>query len=399
LSGRNFFTGNWAIIAGSDSLPTLKNCKAQPKNALDCARPDTTMKMMPGITRALGPTQCPPYPNNRGAAWRHLAAALITVALGSCGGGQGRFESEPYDLDFAIPRTETFAAALSSYGLFQEPAASLVPVQPAVVYELASELFTDYARKQRLMRIPAGTQVTLRDDGTFQYPEGTLFAKTFYYPADMRTPDAGRRIIETRLLTKTSGQWNVATYLWNEEQTEATLLLEGADTPVMWIDDDGRNRSTDYAVPHEGACVTCHQSKDKATFIGPTPANLNRSVARDGTQVNQLRFLQAKGHFDSAIPVEPSGVPSYEDARKPLAQRARAYLDINCAHCHNPSAWSDASRRPLDFRYTTAFGATGLADEKNQIARLLRNGEMPYLGTTLLHDEGIQLVLEYLDSL
>lgn len=101
------------------------------------------------------------------------------------------------------------------------------PLQKSRRSALSSELFTDYASKQRLLRVPEGTTMTLTDDGQLEFPDGTVLVKTFYYPSDMRDAAASVRVIETRLLVKTDGLWNAATYVWNEAQTEATLLLEG----------------------------------------------------------------------------------------------------------------------------------------------------------------------------
>lgn len=315
--------------------------------------------------------------------------------------GCGRWDGEPdpYDLDFEIPRTEEFSAALSDYGLYEEPMAELQPAERVIPYELSSELFTDYAYKHRLVRVPEGAEITLRDSATLEFPEGTVLAKTFFYPLDMRDSGASSRIIETRLLVKTAGIWNAATYLWNADQTDATLLLEGTTTQVSWIDRAGEPRTTDYVVPHEGECVTCHQLDGRSTFIGPTVQNLNHTVMRDDGEINQLAYLHAEGLLESEDWALTSSVPNYRDESLPVATRARAYLDINCAHCHNPAGWDEATDRDFDFRYATPLRETGLQQQRKRVADALQRGQMPYLGTTLLHDEGIELVLDYLDSL
>ena len=53
----------------------------------------------------------------------------------------------------------------------------------------------------------------------------------------------------------------------------------------------------------------------------------------------------------------------------------------------------------LDLRYDTTIENTGLAQEINDLRRLLESGEMPYLGTTMLHDEGIELILQFAEGL
>ncbi|MEM7154513.1 MAG: hypothetical protein AAF799_16825 [Myxococcota bacterium] len=340
--------------------------------------------------------------DRRGRSHRgHLRAVIAVVSLLAVGSGCGQetFEPDPYDLDFDIPRTEPFPERLSAYALYEEPMASLQPAERALPYELSSELFTDYAYKQRLLRVPEGTTMTLTDDGELEFPDGAVLVKTFYYPSDMRDATAPVRVIETRLLVKSAGLWNAATYLWNAEQTDATLLLEGTTTAVSWTDRVGQPRTTDYVVPHEGECVTCHQANESAVFIGPTPRNLNRFVEREGNDVNQLAYFQAEGVLSRVDDGSVATIPNYKDDTESLTERARAYLDINCAHCHSPGRWDRASKRDLDFRYSTPVEQTGLDDRRDRVARQLQDGDMPYLGTTLLHDEGIQLVLEYLDDL
>lgn len=327
---------------------------------------------------------------------RLLGISLLGGLLGGCDGWGN--DADPYDLDFEIPRSEAFPAKLSAYGLYAGPAADLEPADGVVVYELSSELYTDHAYKQRLIRVPAGSVVSVVD-GALDYPEGTVMAKTFYYPEDMQIEGSPKRILETRLLVKTEGVWNVATYLWNAEQTDATVLLDGTTTDVAWTGTDGAAWSTTYAVPHEGECVTCHQADGEAAFIGPTLRNLNRDVTRDGVVVNQLDHLVEVGVLEAGTWGSTPSIPNYKDAELDLETRARAYLDANCAHCHRPSGWDGAGQPELDLRYETALEATGLQRKADDLVRQLEEGEMPYLGVTLPHDDGIDLVIRYVEGL
>jgi len=323
----------------------------------------------------------------------------IIAALLAGGCEQDRWgEPPPYDIDFEIPRGEDFPSSLSAHGLFRAPPSALQPADGVLLYELSSELFTDYAHKQRLMKLPEGGSIAT-DGDRLTYPEGTVLAKTFYYLADTRDPEAGRRIIETRLLVKTGGQWNVATYLWNAEQTDATLLLDGTTTDVSWIDARGQARGSAYAVPHEGECVTCHQSGGETAYIGPSLRNLNRAVVRSGAPVEQLTHLASTGILDAIDPATAPTLPDYRDRTLPLDARARAYLAVNCAHCHQPEAWDVATERDVDFRYGTPLGETGIARKKDDLIRVLENGKMPYLGTTLVDEVGIGLVIDYVRGL
>ena len=163
---------------------------------------------------------------------------VLGIAI-TCAIACGEEGPDPYDHDFSIPRTESFEQSLLAYKLFELPLADLKPASDVTLYELSSELFTDYAYKQRLLRVPNNSVVTQSTNGRLNYPDGSIMVKTFYYPEDMRVADGERRIIETRLLVRREGQWNMATYLWNEAQTDATLLLEGTTTQVSWIDTNG----------------------------------------------------------------------------------------------------------------------------------------------------------------
>lgn len=325
-----------------------------------------------------------------------VSPSLFLISFVGCG-GQG--DADPYDLDFEIPRTEVFTDSLSDVDLFEGSLNQLIPAEDVILYELSSQLFTDYAKKQRLIRLPEDAQISTQDDGRLIFPEGSLIAKTFYYPEDMSDAEGPRRILETRLLVKTEGLWNVATYLWNEAQSDASLLLEGTTTDVSWIDDSGRGLSTEYVVPHEGECVTCHQLAGESVFIGPTLQNLNRNILVNGESINQLDYWVALGMLESGDWSSDSAMPDYEDTALPLSERARAYLAINCAHCHNPDGWEEPAGEGLDLRFDTPLDQSGLTDEPEEVEEQLSQGEMPFLGTTLQHEEGVALVLDYLATL
>ena len=301
--------------------------------------------------------------------------------------------------DFNFPKTIVFQDSLSFYNIFQGTAADLVPSNDFQLLELSSILFTDYARKQRLVKVPLGTQMERLNDGSLDFPNGTILTKTFFYYNDERDTSLGKRIIETRLLIKENEKWNIATYLWNEEQTEALLTLDGHDTQVNWINDLGINRSTVYHVPTENECMTCHQSNSSMTPIGPTLRNLNKEVVRNSSTVNQLSHLQALGILSPFQLSEVPQIVDYHDSNLPISERGRAYLAMNCAHCHNPTGWDATEERDFDFRYDIPLSETGIPFGKDKIINQVTSREMPFIGTTVLDDEGAALLVEYIESL
>lgn len=122
-------------------------------------------------------------------------------------------------------------------------------------------------------------------------------------------------------------------------------------------------------------------------------------VERNGTSLNQLSHLQALGVMNDFDPSQVAQIVDFNDESVSLSERGRAYLDMNCSHCHNPSGWDFATERQFDFRYETPLAQTGILFEKEKIANALLDQEMPFIGTSILDDEGVNLVIQYIESL
>jgi uncharacterized repeat protein (TIGR03806 family) len=286
---------------------------------------------------------------------------------------------------------------LSDYHIFQGAPSDLVPSAEYTLYELSSTLFSDHAEKQRLIKLPPGTVLTAQGDGLPLFPNGTIIVKTFYYYYDKRDPTKGRKLLETRLMIKNEGGWNVATYLWDDAQREATLLTSGFNKMVNWIDETGRAQVISYHVPSNRECSTCHHSADAVVPIGPKLRNLNRPVHRNGQTVNQLDYFQQTGLLSPVRPATITALPNYADAALPLAERGRAYLEVNCAHCHNANGY--AARTGLLMNFEQPFADTQIERRKDDIIDLVAAGRMPRLGTTVVDEPGLALLRAYINSL
>ncbi len=324
---------------------------------------------------------------------RLLGATVLTLFfslfLGSC--------NKEYNIP--IPQTVQFEQNLSAYNIFQGEMKNLVPSSDFYEIELSSILYSNYAKKQRLIMVPSGTIVTENGNGIPVFPEGSILVKTFYYFIDETNETLGKQIIETRLLIKGQGEWNVATYIWNENQTEATLENNGLDTQVDWIDAASDSRSIDYHVPSQNECVKCHQSVSEVMPIGPSLRNLNREVVRNSVTLNQLQHLQSEGVLNSFDISGISSIPDYNDLSVSLSDRGRAYMDMNCASCHNPDGLSEAEKKGFDFRFETELGDTKILKKKDLIIEMMEEGRMPDVGTTVIDQEGLDLMREYINSL
>ncbi|MBO9673626.1 MAG: hypothetical protein J7577_09280 [Sphingobacteriaceae bacterium] len=291
----------------------------------------------------------------------------------------------------------SFKAKLSSYQLFKGEMAKLKPNDGVEIFELASTLFTDYAEKQRLIKLPKGKQMVLNGAGLPIFPEGTIIAKTFYYS---KVAKKGREIIETRLLILHQSKWNVATFRWNAAQNEADLIADGAAIPIDFMGLDGERRKISYHIPTKQECVSCHRQNDELIPIGPKARNLNFNVERGGESINQLSYLMKRGVIKKGKIDSLTKLPNYHDTSIPVGQRARAYMDINCAHCHQAGGFAGNTTLNLDYR--TDLDHTGISFNKSNIViRTNQMGEfhMPKLGTTVIDREGVALIKRYISGL
>ncbi|MCH8902436.1 MAG: hypothetical protein IIA45_00745 [Bacteroidetes bacterium] len=295
------------------------------------------------------------------------------------------------------PTDPDFPLKLSEIGVFTSPISDLIPASDYYLYELSSELFSDYAEKQRLIRLPAGEQLTKIDDGLPTFPDGTWIVKTFYYWKDERTPSKGKNIIETRFLILENNEWKVAVYKWNDSQTEAYLLTSGNDEPRNWINEKGEGKVTTYHIPSNKECFTCHQSDGKMTLIGLKLYNLNRQVERNGDTLNQLDHFQQLGLINNFDITSVDNLADYNDDSSSDEERGRAYMEINCSHCHSPGGFSDWLG--LDFRNYTPFDETGIESKKTFLVGNVESGFMPFIGTSLPDEKGIEIMKAYVKTL
>jgi uncharacterized repeat protein (TIGR03806 family) len=294
------------------------------------------------------------------AAWLTavpLTAVLLAVMLSGC----ARTPPPPVHF-FAAGRPQH----LSEWHVVFRDGNRLALNRGVVPFDLNTPLFSDYAHKLRTVWMLPGTAAQYSDSQTFDFPVGTVISKTFYYPragaaawAVMRTYDQSRdfagsgldlrnvRLIETRLLVRRESGWQALPYVWNAEQTDAELARTGDEIALELVGADGARESFTYVVPNENQCAGCHVTNLNTRVlapIGPKARHLNRDYPYpEGTQ-NQLAYLEKVGYLAGVPP--SAQVPrsaDWRDGSQPLEARARAYLEINCAHCHNPSGPADTT--------------------------------------------------------
>ena len=258
-------------------------------------------------------------------------AALI-VASGASGGSMTQ-------VDQALVDGDTAPAKLSAFGLF----AGNDPARPVATftYSLNSPLFSDYAEKHRFVAIPAGQKAKVEPDGTINFPVGTVIVKSFGWP-DWN----GGRPVETRLLIHRAKGWVALPYIWDADGKDASLALAGRRVPVTFRSPDSEEHDIRYGVPNRNQCKECHSLAGVIVPIGPKARNLLLPAAM--TPEARRRY------FDNPEALRPA-MPRWDDPTSGSVQdRARAYLDVNCAHCHNPEG--SASNSGLFLRWTDPVG-------------------------------------------
>jgi len=327
----------------------------------------------------------------------------------------------------------TFPRKLSETGLFASTmdhtvAAGVIP------YDVNSPLWSDGAEKLRFLALPAGSQGKVRIDwdGRLDLPNETVLVKTFLL---------GDRRLETRLLHRDRGEWRFYTYVWNDEQTDADLLGEGGLDRKYTVADpaapDGQREQL-WHFPSRTECMMCHTRQSNFT-LGLTTYQLNREVSYDrareaepGVRLkvtagsvtdNQLRTFAHLGLFSNP-PKDLAAVPRHAnpyDESADLAARARSYLHVNCAHCHQ----RDGGGARADLQLLTWLkpqetgllngkpeeGALGLNDPRIIVpgdpARSLLlyrmglrgEGQMPKVGTLRVDEKAVAMIRRWIASM
>jgi uncharacterized repeat protein (TIGR03806 family) len=370
-------------------------------------------------------------------------------------------------LDVNCPR-------LDQYNLFEDDEdPTSRPNGDGVPYALNSKLFTDYAAKYRVVFLPPGEKAIYKSaavDGpnaAIQFPVGTVIAKTFSFPDQT----AGVEIpVETRLLIKRRGsngqvRWDGLPYVWEtgtDGKRVARLSLGGGQKSVKWDYNDAdsgalhKGATAGYQIPHANQCITCHANDDAeagSAPIGPKVRHLNRVYKSDSPMEsaqadhpvslsNQIDYWCRNGLLsgcptdlglnDKQIATKLERVPVFNipgdsgkaaGSKEDVEARVRAYLEINCQHCHNPRGAASNTGlyldtlRKVDTNYgickgVTAAGGEGTggrdydihpANAGNSVIpfRMGTNdvtARMPPIARSVTHDEAVALVEQWINT-
>jgi len=311
------------------------------------------------------------------------------------------------------PRLLSQTAAFSNLDTLT-PAAGVMP------YGVNQPLWSDGADKKRWIAIPNdGTpntnaeRIAYSEDGNWAFPVGTVLIKHFEYP--------GRRL-ETRFFVYGDDLvWYGFTYRWNEEGTDAELLPGAAVDATVTVNGGQRQ----WHFPNRTECTTCHSSA-AGRVLGVKTRQLNGDLLypKTGRTANQLVTLNRLGFFTTTINESTLATvltsKRQDDSTATLERRARSYLDVNCSHCHQPAAPTQAA---FDARLETPpffqnlinvtpgnnLGITGarlvspgrpdLSIVHRRVGSLAPGVAMPPIAKNLVDDSGLQLLADWINSL
>ncbi len=307
---------------------------------------------------------------------------------------------------------------LSETGLFED-LATLAPAMNMIEYEPNHSFWSDGAEKQRWFVLPDQGKIAFGPDD-WLLPTGAIAVKHFEIAVNANDTSIKKRL-ETRVLANTVEGWQGFTYRWNATETDAELISARESETLMITDADQTTRQQLYSYPGRSDCLQCHTDV-AGTTLGLSTPQLNGQVTRAGDTINQLIHLDGIEVFDQAIgSIEQYSIRSSpDDVDSEVSTRARDYLDVNCAYCHQPggptgtlidlraSTPDDAMNvidvSPLAGNLNVADSRIVAAGDRDRSVLWLRmqhpsGARMPPLGSNRVNREGVELVGQWIDLL
>ncbi len=388
------------------------------------------------------------HDSGQGSLWGGAVAIVISIAALAAAATAWTFAHASPDAAPAVagvevppaaPTAATPASAIPAAGAAPGTSPVAVGVAPAhladtglysdfdsktiragnLAYEPQYPLWSDGARKRRWICLPPGSAIDASDPGHWRFPVGTKLWKEFSF---------GRRV-ETRYMELgADGNWILATYVWNGDETDATLAPESGVKGVCEI-----RPGVMHDIPGRYDCMACHEGQPNrvlgfsALQLSPDRDPLAPHAQTPEPGAVDLAALIRRGLL-RGYPASWTKHPPRIDAATPRARAAIGYLHGNCSGCHNeegPLASLGFSMEVAVSRsgatepriLATAVGRTshfhpaefpagpcvrfapGSPEQSVAVARIsTRNPyvQMPPLGTHVVDDEAVQLITDWI---
>jgi uncharacterized repeat protein (TIGR03806 family) len=327
-----------------------------------------------------------------------------------------------------------FPKKLSRTGLFasvkdHDPAPGVIP------YSIIAPHWADQTQSERWLAVPGAGQIESDNKGTWQFPDGSVIAKTVSIEMEQGVPHSRKRL-ETQILHREKKSWRPYTYVWNDDQTDAMLADPGGFNRTLTIRDPqsaGGRREQTYRFASRAECLLCHNpwvekqttvfGVQSASLLAVSAMQLNRNHDYDGLTANQLRTFQhvglLAGQVSEAVETAPKLTNPYDESAD-LNERARSYLHVNCSHCHQFNAGGAAAivlsynvelEKSLMLGVRPTQGTFGISHAKilspgdpfgsvlyYRIAKL-GSGRMPRVGSRVVDEKAVNLFYDWIAQL
>lgn len=295
---------------------------------------------------------------------------------------------------------------------------------PGVIpYQPRNQFWSDGVHKERHMALPGVQDIQYTGVDGWNFPDDSTIVKNYWIPLEDGNP-ASEKLVETRLMVRDGSDWRFYSYKWNEDETEAWLLLERETRPFTVQTADGPLEYS-YFYPNSSDCQQCHTGAANYTLgISTLTLNCTFTYPTSGVTDNQLRTYDHIGLLDPALPAPTDQLPAIagvEDTTESLERRAKAWLHTNCAHCHREGGNSPV---PWDARWDTDVNDMGLIDIRPSAgdigiedAYIIKSGDpaksvlyeritsldpairMPPLASTRVDEDGARVIRAWIYSL
>ena len=299
-------------------------------------------------------------------------SAPVNIIVGN-GSGQpyGLTSNGPVKPFLNMPTTfnGSIPVLLSGTGAFSNttnrtPASGLIPYAPN------TPLWSDAAAKSRYLAVPGDGSIITPDEqigflptNSWTFPAGTVFVKNFDLVVNETNSSVPLRRLETRLLVRDiNGAVYGVTYKWRPDNSDADLLATSLNENIVITNASGVRTQT-WIYPSPADCLTCHTPVANYVLgVNARQLNGNLTYSATGVTDNQLRTLNRLGLFNPAF--NETNIPGYQklsaltNLNASREERARSYLDANCAQCHQPGG----SGITFDGRYNTPLAGQNLTN-------------------------------------
>jgi uncharacterized repeat protein (TIGR03806 family) len=324
---------------------------------------------------------------------------------------------------------------LSATGLFASTK-SHTPSSGLVPYDINLPMYRDGATSHRYIAIPQNQTIRVRHShrrasllpplrsrlglDRWRLPVGGLLMQTLF----VEDEKGMARRVETQISMNDDQEWRFLSYRWNKDQTDAELVpASGAETHLATKTDPKLR----WRFSSRSECAACHTHPSEFA-PGVHLAQLNRTFdysAMGGKKTNQIAMFRDLGLLTKGfgIPKKELVMPKIDDKSASVEDRARAYLHVNCAHCHRETGI--AGRATFQLLAWMKNEGLNLIDKKPLVgipggdpkkARLIAPGEpehseiyrrmaspvigkMPLFGTTTVDKQGVELIRQWIQSL